>query len=126
VSSDSTTELLRALIDNLSGSDADWAALALVVDLRSGRVSGTHGYTYSPEGTISAVAARPSGINAAVQAFLDSHDSPQREPPVAFLVQVDRGSGAYEVTFEHDDPARWKVTPATIDQLAEALRPTLD
>ena len=45
---------------------------------------------------------------------------------MAILVQLDRGSGTYEVTFEDDDPARWKVTPANIEQISEELRPTFD
>ena len=42
---------------------------------------------------------------------------------MAVLVQVDRHSGTYEVTFEEEDAARWKVTPANIEVISEELRP---
>jgi hypothetical protein len=45
---------------------------------------------------------------------------------VKILVQFDRDSGKYEVTFEDDDASRWKVTPANIDQISEELRPHFD
>lgn len=124
--SDRAAELVRALIENLRGARDDWASLAMVIDLRGGRVGGTHGYAYSPDGSVSAVASRPSAVDKAVRAFLDGQDEPRHAPPVTFLVQVDRSSGSYEVTFEHDDAARWKVTPANIEQIGEALRPNLD
>ena len=45
---------------------------------------------------------------------------------MAILVQLDRDSGTYEVTFEGVDPARWKVTPANLEKISEDLRPTFD
>jgi hypothetical protein len=123
---DASADLIRAVIKNMKGAHEDWASLAMVIDLRGERVSGTHGYAYTPDRTTSAVASRPSGIQAAVAAYLGSADRSRQGPPVAILVQLDRVSGRYEVTFEHDDAARWKVTPANIDQLAEELRPHVD
>ena len=124
--SDATADLIRAVIENMKGAHDDWVSLAMIIDLRGERVIGTHGYAYTPDRTTSAVASRPSGIQAAVAAYLGSADQRRQEPPVAILVQLDRVSGRYEVTFEHDDAARWKVTPANIDQLAEELRPHVD
>ncbi len=123
MSTDVTADLIRALIENMKGARDDWASLAMVIDLRARRISGTHGYAYSPDGTTSAVASRPSGVAPAVEAYLDSYYAPDQEPPVKILVQFDRSSGKYEVTFEDDDVARWKVTPANIDQISEELRP---
>jgi hypothetical protein len=78
---------------------------------------------YAPDGTASAVASRPSGIMRAVQAYLESTYTPQQQPPLKMLVQFDRSGGRYEVTFEDHDAARWKVTPANIEQISEELRP---
>ena len=126
MSNDVTVDLIRALIEHMKGARDDWASLAMVIDLRGGRISGTHGYAYSPDGTTSAVASRPSGIAPAVEAYLGSHHTPKQEPPLKILVQFDRDSGKYEVTFEDDDASRWKVTPANIEQISEALRPNFD
>jgi len=123
MSTDVSVDLVRALIDNMRGAAEDWASLAMVIDLRGGRISGTHGYAYAPDGGISAVASRPSGITPAVDAYLASHYTAEQERPVALLVQFDRDSGTYEVTFEDEDASRWKVTPANIDRIGAELRP---
>lgn len=120
---DVATGLIRALIENMRGARDDWASLAVVIDLRGRRIAGTHGYAYSPDQTVSAVASRPSGIMPAVEAYLESKYPPEKEPPMSILVQVGRDSGTYEVTFEYDDAARWKVTPANLEQIREELRP---
>ena len=78
MSTDATAALIRALIENMKGARDDWASLAMVIDLRGGRVSGTHGYAYSPDGTVSAVASRPSGIRPALEAYLGSSTSRSR------------------------------------------------
>jgi hypothetical protein len=126
MSDDVTAGLIRALVENMKGAGDDWASLAMVLDLSGGRIRGTHGYAYSPDGTVSAVASRPSGIRLAVDAYLECYVEPDQEPPVAILVQLGRTSGTYEVTFEHDDAARWKVTPANLETISEVLRPTFD
>jgi hypothetical protein len=126
MSDDVTAGLIRALVENMKGAGDDWASLAMVLDLSGGRIRGTHGYAYSPDGTVSPVASRPSGIRLAVDAYLECYVEPDQEPPVAILVQLGRTSGTYEVTFEHDDAARWKVTPANLETISEVLRPTFD
>jgi hypothetical protein len=126
MSDDVTAGLIRALVENMKGAGDDWASLAMVLDLSGGRIRGTHGYAYSPDGTASAVASRPSSIRLAVDAYLECYVEPDQEPPVAILVQLGRTSGTYEVTFEHDDAARWKVTPANLETISEVLRPTFD
>ncbi|HEY5981457.1 MAG TPA: hypothetical protein VIT41_17670 [Microlunatus sp.] len=126
MSDDVTADLIRALIENMKGARDDWASLAMVLDLSGGRIRGTHGFAYSPDGTVSAVASRPSGIKVAVDACLECCLTPDQEPPAAILVQLDRSSGTYEVTFEDVDAARWKVTPANLEKISEDLRPTFD
>ena len=110
----------------MKGAHDDWASLAMVIDLRGGRISGTHGYAYSPDGTVSAVASRPSAIRPALEAYLGSVERLGQEPPVAILLQLDRDSSTYEVTFEDVDAARWRATPANLVKISEDLRPTFE
>ena len=124
--SDVTVEVIRALIDNMKGAKDDWASLAMVIDFGGDRFSGTHGYAYSPDGTISAVASRPSAVRPAVNEYMESRYQPGMTWPVAMLMQFDRDKGEYEVTFEDKDASRWKVTPANIDEIREKLRPSFD
>jgi len=120
---DATADLIRALIDNMRGAPDDWASFAMVVSLSEGRIAGTSGYTYSPDGTVSAVASRPTAVMAALDAYLAGHYRPEDPRPVKLLVQFDRDLGRYEVTFEDADETRWKVTPENIETLPAQLRP---
>jgi len=125
MSEDVTVGLIRALIEHLRGAPDDWQSLSMVLNFAGGKFSGTHGYSYSPDGTIAAVASHPYHVKAAVAAYTDCHYEPGAVLPVAILVQFDRSSGNYEVLFEDADASRWKVTPENIDRIGEALRPTL-
>lgn len=118
MSGDVTVDLIHALIEHMRGARDDWASLAMVIDLKGSRVGGTHGFAYSADGTVSAVASRPSGIAPAVAAYLDSRRTPA---PVAVLVQYERSSGKYEVTFEDDVASRWTVTPSNLERIREDL-----
>lgn len=119
-----TAELLRALIDNMRGAGDDWESLAMVVDFDGGEFSGTHGYVYASSGRIDAVAAHPFHVEDAVTAYVDSHYAEEAPGPVALLVQFDRTTRDYEITFEDADASRWKVTPANLDEIRERLRPS--
>lgn len=123
---DVTVDLVRTLIEHMSGASEDWESLAMVVYFDGRRFAGTHGFTYSPSGEKSAVASRPSAIGPAVDAYIQSRYTPDQEPPVKFLMQFDRTKGTYEVTFEDSDVSRWKVTPANFSEMSEQLRPRFD
>ncbi|MDZ8171382.1 hypothetical protein [Microbacterium xanthum] len=122
---DPRAALLRTLVDNLRGVGADWSSLAIVVNLRGSRVSGTSGFAYLPDGGVEATAARPSAIAPAVAEYLRMRYPGDAALPVAILVQLDRPTGRYEITFEDADTTRWTATPATIDDVREQLRPRL-
>lgn len=124
--SDVTTDLIRALVENLRGASEDWESLSMVLDFAGGKFSGTHGYAYSPGGAVSAVASHPYHVKLAVNAYTESYYQPGEALPVAILVQFDRTKGEYEVTFADKDASRWKVTPANIDTMREELRPRFD
>ena len=64
----------------------------------------------------------PGSVSRSRSAVTDDRDP----LPAAILVQFDRMSGRYEVTFEDADPTRWQVTPANIGSVGEQLRPAFD
>lgn len=122
---DVTQNLIHALVDNLSGAHDDWDSLAMVLTFKTGRLSGTHGYAYSANGEVSAVASRPSAVTPAVMSYLASRYKPDELLPCSLLVQYSRESGKYDVTFEDTDSTRWSVTPANLDAMREELKPSL-
>lgn len=126
---DVTADLIRALVDTVeepSRVPGDWESLAIILEFPDGEFNSAHGYLYSPGGVITAVASDPWAVRAAVRAYTDSHYGPGEVLPLKVLVQFDRASGRYDITFEETDEARWDVTPRTFRELREQLRPSFD
>ncbi|WP_314649325.1 hypothetical protein [uncultured Microbacterium sp.] len=126
MSSDATTGLIRALVENLENAPEDWESFAMIVSFFEGEFSGAAGYAYSPDGSIAAVTVDPWAVKSAVADYTDSHYTAGAPLPVKFLVQFDRSLGRFEVTFEDMDDTRWQVTPRTFKTLREELRPRFD
>ena len=126
---DASAKLIRALVQNVSGPDVDyenWQSMSIVIDSFDGRFNSASGSLYSPDGTISIVAARPSSVLPAVEAYINDVYAPDQPRPIKFLVQFDRVSGKYSITFEDTDELRWKVTPKNYKEIRETLRPNFD
>lgn len=124
-----TADLLHALVDNLDGPDIDregWASMSMILEFPEGAFNEAHGYLYSPDGTISAVAADAWAVKPAVDAYMGSYFKEGDALPVQVLVQLDRTNGKYNVTFEDSDETRWKMTPRNRKVFREELRPTFD
>ncbi|MCR2810794.1 MULTISPECIES: hypothetical protein [unclassified Microbacterium] len=121
-----TADLIRALIDNMQAPNLDaegWEALAIILEFPDGEFNEAHGYLYWPDGVVSAVASDPWAVAPAVKAYTDSYYKPGEALPRKALVQLDRTTGEYRVTFEETDEGRWKTTPRNFRQLREELRP---
>jgi hypothetical protein len=125
MSSDPTADLIRAIVTHMQGARDDWKSLSMVISLGGGRLSETSGYAYSPDGTVSAIASRPSQIKPAVDAYLADRYPDGQPLPAKFLLQFDRDAKAYEITFEDTDPLRWKVTPQNFEAVQQELKPNL-
>jgi len=124
-----TADLFRALIENLEAPVVDgdrWESMAFILEFPDGEFNGAHGYLYLPDGVIAAVASDPWAVKAAVKAYTDGYYKPGEALPRKILVQFDRTTGKYDITFEENDEARWKVTPRNFRELREELRPTFD
>ncbi len=135
MSNDVTVDLVRSLIEAMNGPSLaselrgpvaeDWDSLAMILEFGDGYRS-VHGYAYSPGGVITAVACDWSSIESAVDAYLGNQYKVGDPLPVKILVQFDRTTGKYQVTFEDTDEARWAVKPANYRQIREELRPQFD
>ncbi|WP_203136976.1 hypothetical protein [Microbacterium sp. JZ31] len=128
MSEDASVALVRALIENLQGSQLrdDWSSFALVLAFEDGDLADTYGYAYSPGGEVSAASVRSSWVREAVFDYLRGYFGPEDDLPKKTLVQFDRTSGRYGVTFEDEDASRWDVTPANYKDVREQLRPSFD
>ena len=133
-SADATADLLRSLakaIDEpslateLRGQVGAWESLSIVLVLGDGYRSAS-GYAYASDGSVSPVACGWRSIQAAVNAYLGSCFGPGERLPAKILVQLERSTGRYEVTFEESDEERWKTRPSNFRQMRQALRPVFD
>lgn len=128
MAADATTALIRTVIASLDGPDADldgWTSMSIVLEFPDGGFNSAHGYLYSPEGRISAVAADPWAVREAVKAYTDGYYAQGEPLPRKILLQFDRTSGKYNILFEESDETRWKATPRNFRELREELRPAL-
>lgn len=119
-------DLIRAVLENVEDAPAGsegWVALAVVLEFPEGVFNEAHGYLYGAEGSIWPIAADPWAVKAAVAAYTESHYRPGEPLPRKILLQFDRTTGRYEVTFEETDEDRWAVTPRTFRTVREELRP---
>lgn len=125
MSDDATVALIRSFVENLDEPGGEWEALAVVLEFGDG-VRSASGYAYGADGAVVPVAFRWRSIEPAVLAYLSDHYEPGEPWPVGILVQFDRATGRYEVTFEETDEDRWRTRPSNFRQIREQLRPRFD
>ncbi|CAM3527823.1 hypothetical protein OCAE111667_14125 [Occultella aeris] len=134
MSNNAAVDLIRSLTEAMNGPSLaremrgpveDWESLAMILEFGDGYRS-VHGYAYSPGSAITAVACDWASIEPEVQAYLGDRYEPGDPLPVKILVQFDRATGEYKVTFEDTDEERWAVKPANYRQMREQLRPKFD
>ncbi|MET0866359.1 MAG: hypothetical protein ABWZ98_18650 [Nakamurella sp.] len=115
-----------SLITEMAGTvDDDWGSLAAVLEFGDG-YRGASGYAYAADGTVSPVAWDWDHIEPAVHAYLASYYEPGDLLPVKILVQFERATGRYRVTFEDEDEERWKTRARNYREMREQLRPSFD
>lgn len=129
MSRNTTRDLLHAIVDTMAGPDADiegWDSMSMILEFPGGSFNEAHGFLYSADGTISAVASDALAIKPTVTACMQSQYEAGDALPVQALVQLNRRTGRYTVTFEDHDDSRWRMTPRNRTVFSEELRPALD
>lgn len=94
--------------------------VSIVFDLSENSVSNS-GFTYL-EDKIMPVVASGSAAGDYVRRLRDALKLPGKTPFAQMLVQI-RRDGQFRVDFEYDNPSRWRIGPANLDHMREALRP---
>lgn len=126
MSHDLAVALIEAIVANLRKAPEQWDSMAMVLDFDTERVYGTSGFVYDAAGEDTSVAVSPYLIKDAAASYTATHYAPGTPRPVSLLVQFDRPTGQYEMTFEDRDEDRWRLTPKSFPILREALRPKFD
>ncbi|MGB3471664.1 MAG: hypothetical protein WBA51_12650 [Erythrobacter sp.] len=110
--------LLRS--EDLEG-DWDAAALSVILD---GTSYDSSGFKYRSDGKAIPIAPEGKELYDKLIAFRDFQAEQSGGAPwKACLIQIERASASFEIKVEYDDPMRWKITPANLKEMREALRP---
>lgn len=127
---DPSVSLIHSIIGSLSNGtetpNTDWNLMTIIMETFEGAFNSFHGYLYSPDGSITPVAADPSAVMPVFEEYLKDKYKPDEARPVAALLQFDRTTGRYAITLEDNNEERWKVTPKNFREIREELRPALD
>ena len=119
--SDRLVQEIGALIVTNDRYQDDWQSLAIVGSFRDGERS-QYGYVYTADGEWE---GRTSGIPTLklMKRLNDEMADATGKRWLRCLVQIKRADMSMNVQFEYDDPDRWSVSPATVEQDALALKP---
>lgn len=116
------SEIVRLLIESedLAG---EWDAVALAVIL-DGTSYDSSGFRYRADGKAIPIAPEEDALYDQLIAYRDFEAQRSGKAPwKACLIQLDRKANSFDLKLEYDDPMRWKITPANLKDMREALRP---
>lgn len=110
------------LQDEKIQSRGDWKHLALVAHVTPESTQ-VNGFVYKPDGK--AVPTSPGNFDV-LDKFEELRDAMRelgKEPWKAILIRIEASSLRITIDFEYDHPEKWLITPTTVKQMAETLRP---
>lgn len=119
---EATLQLARAIAADAKLGTLPWDELVLVARFGDG-VSNVNGFAYQAGGTSRPVAPRGAAV---LDAFIDLRAATAVDGQadwIACKLQVRRAGGKLSLDFEYEQPDRWKISPANVKQMSEALRP---
>ena len=103
-----------------------WTECAIVLSFAAdGFCSDHYGYAYDRDGQAHAFTLDGVDAEASASDYVRWLGQAGGGGVRRMLFQFNLDSGRYALAFEHDDPGRWQVTPATLDTIVEQLRPNL-
>lgn len=115
-------EIAAQIVNEQTSQDDGWDSLAVTAIVARGSVQ-ISGYSYETDRK-----PRPTRVGSGVLAdkfeeLCKAMQKPEGESWKAALVQIRREAGRITIDYEYADPLRWKVGPANLATLPEAMRP---
>ena len=120
---EATLQLARAIAADTKLGALPWDDLVLVARFGEG-VSNVNGFAYQAGGASRPAAPRGAAV---LDAFIDLRAATAVDDQadwIACKLHVRRAGGKLSLDFEYERPDRWKISPANVRQMSEALRPT--
>lgn len=115
-------EIGRLIAEDARANAQPWEAYALIVAY-DGNVRRFNGFAYGADGSRSAASLTPEPLGDLVDALREATRVDGQAPWQACVVRLVRDTRRITLEFEYDDPARWDITPQTLEEVAERARP---
>lgn len=114
----------RLIARDAALADASWDGFSLIVRYDDAGIDRRiSGFRYVDGAGFEAATPRDPALGVALDALRDATRIEGKAPWAACVVQLRRTSGTLHANFEYDAPARWDITPATLQAVAERARP---
>jgi len=112
------------LIQDKQISSHPWEHLVIVAQVKD-RSAQVDGFAYPDSGEAIPTGPRNFDIIDKFEALCKVMQEPGKSPWKACLLRIENESGHISIDFEYDHPEKWLITPATVKQMAETLRPDM-
>lgn len=112
-------EVCRAILDAGQRAENEWASLAFVLECEDEPDVAFWGYAFREDGHRPFI-VRADDFPDLARDFRDASGGGWRQA----LIWIRRSDLKMEAFFEHNELARWRVSPATLEEDIEAIRPT--
>lgn len=114
----------RLLAGDAVLAETQWDGFALIARYGDGVIDRRiAGFAYRDGGGFEASTPRDPALGTALDALREATRIDGKAPWQACVVTLRRASGRLHADFEYDDPARWDITPDTLEDVAERARP---
>jgi hypothetical protein len=115
-------EIGRLLAEDARANARPWDAYALIVAYDS-NMRRFNGFAYDGDGGYATATPTPEPLGETLDALREATRVDDKAPWQACVVRLVRDTRRITLEFEYDDPARWDITPQTLDAVAERVRP---
>ncbi len=115
-------EAARLIYVDPAYANENWESTAIVFDFVNGMQS-MYGYIYRADDSWKSELPNgdePMDQMLALQAAMEKQTGKKWHRA---LIHIWRDTGKMNVTFEYDDPKRWTISPANLEESVNALRP---
>lgn len=110
----------QEIINSEKLATLDWKSVSIVFDIGHASIANS-GFAYLDDKIVPTSVGGPR-VSDYVRALRDGMSRLGKGAPVQMLVQISH-EGKFKIDFEYDDPSRWRIGPANLDQMQEMLRP---
>lgn len=118
------TEIAKEILKAKDLQNKDWVSFALVIDLNDGYFAQS-GYLYLLDDTepFTAITSERRKLSSLCQYLRENIKNESSNNILQMLVQIKKHGMDMKINFEFDNPTRWSITPANMEEMKKNLKP---